>query len=146
MLGEPTYAEGGRTGFKSGQDVKIGDIIKPQISYTKSDKFNIPKTPITSETQILEMLIELDIPITEKMNILAEYKRNKARERIEEQDQELFLGEGGERSRKLGIGYGQDEEGFGGHASINIDTGDPEWGIKWSKKFAKGGLARILGV
>ena len=100
--------------------------------------------------------MSLDIPIDEKISLLGDLAYVKGRDKIEYQGHEIDLGEGGGKSRKVGIGYNEElnpdpyadeyspkyaEDGFGGHIKYDIDSGEPEAYFKWSKSFAKGGIA-----
>jgi len=118
----------------------ILDIIKPQINYTKSGKQDIPNTPLQIDSEIIDVILKLDIPFNDKITLIGDYERRKGRDQIFLDDQELFVGEGGERIRNLGLGYNLGGEGLSGYGKYNVDTGETEGGIQFLKKFYIGGL------
>ena len=118
----------------------ILDMISPEISYKKSGKQDIPGTKLQIDSEILDAILKLDIPIKDKWNLIGNYERHKGRDQIFLDDQELFVGEGGERKRQLGLGYNQGGEGLSGYGKYNVDTGETEGGIQFLKKFYMGGL------
>ena len=118
----------------------ILDMITPEISYRKSGKQDIAGTPLKIDSEILNAILKLDIPIKDKWKLIGNYERHKGRDQIFLDDKELFVGEGGERIRQLGLGYNQGGEGLSGYGKYNVDTGETEGGIQFLKKFYMGGI------
>ena len=118
----------------------ILDMITPEISYRKSGKQDIPGTPLKIDSEILDAILKLNIPLADKWNLIGKYERHKGRDQIFLDDQELFVGEGGERIRQLGLGYNQGGEGLSGYGKYDVDTGETEGGIQFLKRFYMGGL------
>ncbi len=118
----------------------ILDMITPEISYRKSGKQDIAGTPLKIDSEILDAILKLDIPLADKWNLIGNYERHKARDQIFLDDQELFVGEGGERIRQLGLGYNLGKEGLSGYGKYDVDTGKTEGGIQFLKRFYMGGL------
>jgi len=142
LRNENSQADGGRTGYK------IGDIVKAQGSGSISGKQQIQGAPkgITSNKSFISLIIDADIPLTEKFSILGEVNYNKFRDRIEKDGEELFLEDPASYvDRKVGIGFNQGNEGFSGSAKYGIDSGEPEYSVNWKKSFAEGGVAGLLG-
>ena len=127
------FQAGGRVGYD------IGDIVKPQISYSKTGKNPIKDTPLTIDSEFLDMLIEIELPILEKLDLLADFQKNKSRHQIDIKDQEVFVDEGGSRARKIGLGWNEGGEGLSGSVKHNVDTGQTEGMLKISKTFDDGG-------
>ena len=125
--------------------MKLTDVIEPQVKFTKSGKNQIEGLPsqFTSEDQILNAILNLDLPLTDKIGLLGQYEMNKGRKRIEYDDQELFVGKGGSDSKKIGIRYGGDDDSLSGRVMYDPDTKNISLGI--SKKFAKGGRIGFKG-
>ena len=124
------------------EDKKIIDFIKPTVEFTKSGRQDIPNTPLEIDKTTLNALVEADIPITDKLNIMANIYYGKNRDQIFFDDQEIFVDEGRGRSRDVGIKYNFDDkdEGIGLLLKKNIDTGDDEARIRFLKKFLLGGM------
>ena len=141
------YADGGRIGYASKGDVSLLDFINVNASGSKSGKNQIQGAPkgITVDNQTINAIIDLDIPINEKINILGSYAYGKGRNKIEKGDKELFLDEGGYKDRNIGLGFNQGGEGLSGSVIRNLETGDDDVQIKFLKKFSKGGIAGMLG-
>ena len=118
----------------------ILDMITPEINYRKSGKQDIAGTPLKIDSEILDAILKLDIPIKDKWNLIGNYERHKGRDQIFLDDQELFVGEGGERIRQLGLGYNLGKEGLSGYGKYDVDTGKTEGGIQFLKRFHMGGL------
>ena len=118
----------------------ILDMITPEINYRKSGKQDIAGTPLKIDSEILDAILKLDIPIKDKWNLIGNYERHKGRDQIFLDDQELFVGEGGERIRQLGLGYNLGKEGLSGYGKYDVDTGETEGGIQFLKRFYMGGL------
>ena len=135
-------ASGGRAGFKGGLSVIA------QGSGGKSGKEQIEGAPegLTSNKETLNFIASLDIPITEKINLLGDIQYNKFRDKIQQGDDELFLFDPkSNRDRKIGIGFNKGGEGFSGYGKYGIDSGEPEFFLKYKKSFADGGVAGLLG-
>jgi len=132
-------AEGGRIGYKDGP--KLSDFIDVQASGSKSGKQQIKGAPegITADNESINAIIKADIPISQKIDLLAEYKYGKGRTRIEDKGQEIYMDEGGFKDQDIGFGYNQGGEGISGSVMRDLRTGDDEFKIKFSKKFAEGG-------
>ena len=102
-------AQGGRAGFDNGGLLSMLDI---QAAGSKSGKQQIMGAPegFTMDNETYNFIINADIPIGEKINLLTKYSRGKGRTRIEKDDQELILGEGGSRNREIGLGFNPNAE------------------------------------
>ena len=135
-------ADGGRIGLKDGP--KLSDFVNVQASGSKSGKQQIMGAPegITADRESINAIIKADIPISQKIDLLAKYQYGKGRTKIEKDDQELFLDEGGFKSRDIGLGFNKEGEGIGGTLMYNMETGEPEFNIGFRKKFDKGGMTR----
>ena len=98
-------ADGGRIGYKDGP--KLTDFLDVQASGSKSGKQQIEGAPkgITADSETINAIIKADIPVSEKINLLATYGYGKSRTRIENKDQEIFLDEGGYRDRNVWYGF-----------------------------------------
>ena len=136
---KPKKANGGRIGYKDGP--KLSDFVDVQASGSKSGKQQIEGAPegITMDNESINAIIKADIPVSQKIDLLAKYQYGKGRTRIERDDSEIFLDEGGFKSRKIGFGFNKDGEGIGGTLMYNMETGDPEFNIGFKKSFADGG-------
>ena len=124
------------------EDKKITDFIKPTVEFAKSGRQDIPNTPLEIDKTTLNALVEADIPITDKLNIIANIYYGKNRDKIFFDDQEIFVGEGRDKSRDVGIKYNFDnkDEGLGLLLKKNIDTGEDEARLRFLKKFLLGGV------
>ena len=118
----------------------ILDMITPEINYRKSGKQDIAGTPLKIDSEILNAILKLDIPIKDKWNLIGNYERHKGRYQIFLDNQELFVGEGWERKRQLGLEYNQGWEGLSGYGKYDVDTGETEGGIQFLKRFYMGGI------
>ena len=87
-----------------------------------------------------------------KIDLLSKLQYGKSRSRIEAGGQEIFMDEGGFKSRDIGLGFnkeamleGSDKEGLGGILMYNLETGEPEFSFGYKKKFnfADGGRANF---
>jgi hypothetical protein len=138
MFGEKR-ADGGRIGYKDGKSLL--DMIDVQASGSKSGKQQIKGAPegITADEESINAIIKADIPISQKIDLLADYQYGKGRTRIEKDDQEIFLDEGGFKNRNVGLGFNKDGEGFSGSVMRNLETGDDNFKIRFLKRFANGG-------
>ena len=108
MLGE-------RTGFDNGGDTTENNWINivPQYDehgnlipiFSKTGKQQIDDAPqgMTSDKEFINFVMSLDIPIDEKTSLLGDLAYGKGRNKIEYQGDEIDLGEGGGKSRKVGI-------------------------------------------
>ena len=133
-------AGGGRIGYQEGTKPKINF----DLDFAKSGKNQVTGAPegITAEDQYLSAVVNLDLPITEKIGLLAEYAINKDRTRFEYDDSELQGGlfKGDSERKKIGLRYGNEgDQGITGSIMLDPVTKDYMAGIKFSKKFAKGG-------
>ena len=114
----------------------------PVFSKTGKQQIEGALEGITSDKEVLNLIVGLDIPITEKINILGDIGFSKYRDRIEKDDQELFLADpAGNINKNIGIGY--EDDGLSGSIMYNPDTKYKQFQI--SKKFADGGVAGLLG-
>ena len=139
-------AGGGRIGYQEGTKPKINF----DLDFAKSGKNQVTGAPegITAEDQYLSAVVNLDLPITEKIGLLAEYAVNKDRRRFEYDDSELQGGlfKGDSERKKIGLRYGNEsDQGITGSIMLDPDTKDYMAGIKFSKKFAKGGRIGFKG-
>ena len=124
----------------------------PTFSKTGPQQMEGLPEGITSDKEYINIVMNLDIPITEKWSLLGNIGYGKFRDKIEYGDDELFLQEGGGKSRKVGIGYNQgDEDGLSGSFMYNPDTGGYNVGFtkqvdfnKWLMGKADGGIAGIM--
>jgi hypothetical protein len=112
----------------------ILDMITPEISYRKSGKQDIAGTPLKIDSEILDAILKLNIPIKDKWKLIGNYERHKGRDQIFLDDKELFVGEGGEKIRQLGLEYNQGGEGLSGSGIYNIDTGDTDFRADYRKQ------------
>jgi len=135
MFGEKK-ADGGRAGFKEGNKK-----ITIDAAGSKSGKQQIMGAPegITADRESIDAIIKADIPISEKIDLLAKYQYGKGRTRIERDGQEIFLDEGGFKSRDIGLGFNKEGEGIGGTLTYNLESGEPEFNIGFRKRFNEGG-------
>jgi len=139
-------ADGGRIGYQEGTKPKINF----DLDFAKSGKNQVTGAPegITAEDQYLSAVVNLDLPITEKIGLLAEYAVNKDRTRFEYDDSELQGGlfQGDSERKKIGLRYGNEgDQGITGSIMLDPDTKDYMAGIKFFKKFAKGGRIGFKG-
>ena len=137
-------ADGGimRLGFKDGTPNKK---ITLDVAGSKSGKQQIMNAPegITADRESINAIINADIPISQKIDLLAKYQYGKGRTRIERDGQEIFMDEGGFKSRDIGLGFNKDGEGIGGTLMYNMETGKPEFNIGFRKTFKEGsGMTR----
>ena len=140
LLGErPGYNKGlkvqGSLNPPAPKNVSLLDFIKVNASGTKSGKNQIEGAAdgITIDNESINAIIKADIPISQKIDLIAEYKYGKDRDRIENKDQEIFLGEGGYKDRDIGFGYNQGGEGISGSVMRDLKTGDDEFKINFKK-------------
>jgi len=129
-------ADGGRIGYKDGP--KMFDV---QASGTKSGKQQIQGAPdgITSDKETINAILTMDIPLTEKVNLIGDLQYGKFRDKIEYNDDEIFLDDPKSyRDRNIGLDYNRGGEGFSGSATVG-DRG-PAFNIRYKKSFADGGM------
>jgi len=150
MYPDPTdFADGGvagllgeRTGYNKGLKVQgSGKISGKQDMYSTGEKSAI-KLPegITSNTSFINFIANLDIPISEKISLLGDVQYNKSRNRIQKDDQEIFMEDPASSiDRKIGIGY---DSGTGITGSAKYGMDDEGFMLKIAKSFAQGGPAR----
>ena len=138
---------GERPGYNEGKTAKKSFIkLIPQFTekgeqipvFSKTGKQQIEGAPegITSDKEVFNLIVGLDIPITEKINILGDIGFSKFRDKIEKGDEELFLmDQASNVNKNIGIGY--EDDGLSGSIMYNPDTKYKQFQI--SKKFAQGG-------
>ncbi len=119
---------------------KVNQYFKPELNYGKSGKQDIPGTPLKIDSETLNAILKLNIPFNDKLTLIGNYERHKGRDQIFLDNQELFVGEGGERKRQLGLEYNRGGEGLSGYGKYDVDTGETEGGIQFLKRFYMGGL------
>ena len=155
-------AQGGRAGFANGSpdapSMTSGGPDAPSITLdakgSRSGRQQIKDAPagITSDEETFSAILKADIPVSEKIDLLSKLQYSKSRNRIEAGGQEIFLDEGGFKSRDIGLGFnkeamleGSDKEGLGGILMYNLETGEPEFNVGYKKKFnfADGGRANF---
>ena len=124
------------------EDKNILDFITPNVEFTKSGRQDIAGTPLEIDKTTLNALVEADIPITDKLNIIANIYYGKNRDQIFFDDQEVFVGEDRNKSRDVGIKYNfdDDDQGIGFLLKKNINTGDDEGMVRFFKTFLSGGM------
>ena len=153
MFGEKK-AQGGRAGFANGSEDSGAPSITLDAKGSRSGRQQIKDAPagITSDEETFNAILKADIPISEKIDVLSKLQYGKSRNRIEAGGQEIFLDEGGFKSRDIGLGFnkeslleGSDSEGIGGTLMYNLETGEPEFTVGYKKKFnfAGGGRANF---
>ena len=135
--------------------MKLSDVVKiipkfdkygdPLPFFTKTEKQQIEGAPkgITQEKQLFDLIVGLDLPITDKIGLLGEFGFVDFRNRIEKDDQELGLASFDDNRKKIGIRYGGDDDSLSGRVMYDPDTKNISLGI--SKKFAKGGRIGFKG-
>ena len=133
-------ADGGRIGYNEGS--KLTDFLDVQASGSKSGKQQIKGAPkgITSDRETINAIVRLDVPIYEKIDLLATYGYGKDRTKYENKGEELFLGEGGYKDRNIQLDYNRGGEGFSGSVNYGIDSEEPQLNIRYKKSFADGGM------
>ena len=164
VSGAGGYAEGGRIGFEDGTSKSLLDLldmtakerkrmemkqladevskyVNIQGEGSKSGKRQISGAPegFTIDSETYNALVKADIPLSQKIDLLASFEYGKGRDRIEKDNQEIFLGEGNYKKRDVGFGFNKDGEGFGGTVMYNMETGEPEFKGTFKKSFAEGG-------
>jgi hypothetical protein len=145
-----TAANGGRVGYKEGLTANIkgsGSISGKNDMYSTGEKSAI-KLPegITSNVSFINLIANLDIPISEKISLLGDIQYSKFRNKIEKGDEELFLEDPASSiNKKIGIVFNQGGEGLSGSVIRNLETGDNEYQVKFLKNFASGGRVGLAG-
>ena len=137
-------ADGGVAGLL-GERPGYDKGLKVQGSGSMSGKNQIQGAPegITSNKSFINLMANLDIPISEQISLLGDVYYNKFRDKIEKGDEELFIEDPASYiNKKIGIGINQGNEGFSGSAKYDVDSGKPEIKILFKKSFAEGGPAR----
>ena len=163
-------ADGGRAGFKDGvtaeelkrrqdeamtpeeikrmQDEeirrKINQYFNIEGKFKKPGKKQLKGAPegVTIDREIYNFLINARIPVSEKVDLLTRFGQEKVRNRLERDDQELFLGEDGSKQRGIGVGFNLDaNKGLSGSLMYEPDIDRTTAGIKY--KFNQGGIARL---
>jgi hypothetical protein len=153
-------AEGGRTGYNEGLTAKqlkrqetenlaakvkeyidikgSGSISGKQDMYSTGEKSAI-KLPegTTSNVDFINLIANLDIPISEKISLLGGVQYDKFRNKIEKGDKELFLEDPASSiNRKIGIGF---DSGTGTTGSAKYGIDDKGFMFEIKKTFAEGG-------
>ena len=111
-------------------------MFKINMSGTKSGKQQIQGAPegITSDKEMYQGIMELDVPLKFKVNLLGEYAFGKSRNKIEKDGEELFLQDPASfGEKKIGLGFNQGGDGVSGYVKKNIDTGEDEGRIDYKK-------------
>ena len=159
-------AQGGRAGFANGgiesmiaagatvEDVKrmqdaelmnkLNQYFNIEGEFVKPGKKQFKGAPkgVTIDRETYNFLINARIPVSEKVDLLTRFGREKVRDRFERDDQELLLGESGSRQRGIGAGINLDaKKGLSGSIMYEPDTGRRNVGIKY--RFNQGGIARL---
>jgi len=135
----PGRAEGGRIGYKDGKSLL--DFIDVKASGSKSGKQQIQGAPkgFTTDAEQYNFIASLNIPVTEKINLLANIVKGKSRDRIEKDSNELFLMDDGYKNRNIGLSFNEGGEGLRGSVLRNLETGDDNVKVELVKRFAEGG-------
>jgi hypothetical protein len=142
-----TAANGGRVGYKEGLTANIkgsGSISGKKDMYSTGEKSAI-KLPegITSNVSFINLIANLDIPISEKISLLGDIQYSKFRNKIEKGDEELFLEDPASSiNKKIGIGY---DSGKGTTGSAKYDIDDKGLMFEIKKKFEAGGRVGLAG-
>ena len=135
------FEDGGRVGLEGGSDILTVDAHGSKTGAQQIE--NAPKG-WTSDEETFDIIAALKIPVSKKIKLLADLQYGKYRDQIEYKDQDVYLEDPKSyRERKFGISYNEGGEGLSGHAKVNVDTGDPEAYVQFTKKFEDGG--RVVG-
>jgi hypothetical protein len=120
-------------------DIKgSGSISGKQDMYSTGEKSAI-KLPegTTSNVDFINLIANLDIPISEKISLLGGVQYDKFRNKIEKGDKELFLEDPASSiNRKIGIGF---DSGTGTTGSAKYGIDDKGFMFEIKKTFAEGG-------
>ena len=136
---EPKLVDG-RIEFGNGGTKKKPIDIQASGSISGDQQIYGAPAGITSNKQVVNAILKLDIPISEKINLIGDYQYGKFRDKIKYNDKEIYLEDPGSyKNRKIGLSYNEGGEGFSGYGKYNVDTGEKEGGIKFIKKFNEGG-------
>jgi hypothetical protein len=75
------------------EDNKILDILDLQAQGAMSGEQQIAGAPagVTSNKQVINAILKLDIPISEKINLIGDYQYGKFRDKIKYNDKEVYL-------------------------------------------------------
>ena len=142
---EPKLVDG-RIEFGNGGTKKKPIDIQASGSVTGDQQIYGAPAGITSNKQVVNAILKLDIPISEKINLIGDYQYGKFRDKIKYNDKEIYLEDPGSyKNRKIGLSYNEGGEGFSGYGKYNVDTGEKEGGIKFIKKFNEGGRVNFAG-
>ena len=144
IYGPENFADGGQA---KPEDVSLSDFLKVQGSGSISGKQDMYSTGeksavklpegITSNESFINLIANLDIPISEKISLLGDVQYNKSRNKIKKGNEELFLEDPASSvNRKIGIGY-DSGTGITGSAKYGID--DEGFMLKIAKSFSEGG-------
>jgi hypothetical protein len=161
---EPELKDGGRVGFSDGditktkadyekeleeldfslkkEDNKILDILDLQAQGSMSGEQQIAGAPagVTSNKQVINAILKLDIPISEKINLIGDYQYGKFRNKIKYNDKEVYLEDpGSSKNRKIGLNYNEGGEGLSAAFRHNVDTGENDAYFQYKMPFATGG-------
>jgi hypothetical protein len=124
---------------KESIDIKgSGSISGKQDMYSTGEKSAI-KLPegTTSNVDFINLIANLDIPISEKISLLGGVQYDKFRNKIEKGDKELFLEDPASSiNRKIGIGF---DSGTGTTGSAKYGIDDKGFMFEIKKTFAEGG-------
>jgi hypothetical protein len=88
------------------EDNKILDILDLQAQGAMSGEQQIAGAPagVTSNKQFINAILKLDIPISEKINLIGDYQYGKFRDKIKYNDKEVYLEDpGSSKNRKIGL-------------------------------------------
>ena len=121
---------------------KVNEYFNIKGEFKKPGKKQIKGAPegVTIDRETYDFLIDARIPVSEKIDLLTRFGREKVRDRLEFDNQEFLLGEGGSRQRGIGAGFNLDaKKGLSGSIMYDPDTGRKTAGIKY--KFNQGGRA-----
>ena len=135
-------AQGGRAGFDNGSKPKgLLDLLDIKASGSKSGKQDIQGAPkgFTEDAEQYNFIANLEIPVTEKVKLLANLIQGKSRNRIEKDNNELFMMDDGYKNRNIGLSFNEGGEGLSAKLMKNIDTGEDDFRIQLLKRFATGG-------
>ena len=113
---------------------KINKYFKPEVSFTKSGKQDIAGTPLEMDTETLNLMLELGIPLSEAWKLTGKHSYGKSRVKEFLDDQELFVGEGSGKNQQIGLEYNQGGEGLSGYGMYDVGTGDTGLEAKYRRK------------
>jgi len=135
-----SYAKGGRVGFNEGS--KLTDYIKTNISASTSS--SSPEEGVKIKEEILDGIVSLNIPLSEKLKLLGELKfgKNRAKVDLSELGKKygINLGEEVYKDKYLSPGLGAEyttDEGTKFNFMVNPE--DKGGSVSVSRSFATGG-------